>query len=395
MPAVCLCFQVHQPARLRSYPLAEVGQHAPYHDEVHIKRTLRRLEEKCYLPANKLLTRLFAQYGERCKVSFSVPGTTLEQFALHAPNTLASFQELAASGNVEFLGETYHHSLAFLYQPEEFVAQVALHSQKMEETFGQRPQVFKNTLLLYRDDLPDLLAPLGFRAFLCEAAAPASAKNAAHYLYQSAGTHKAKLLVRNTTLSQALSLYFTDPQKPYYPLTAQKFVGYLATLGGSAEVITLVLDYENFGEYHPEKSNIFKLLEELPNELEKQRGFTLLTPSEVLDRLVPRGPYSVPETSLLAEATPYFQATDNEMQRDALRKAYHLHRKVTHKRSASLLETWRQLQAANMFYFMAEKLPILQKFNPFESTFDAYIAYQNILQDFEQRLLYHDFHNHS
>ena len=161
--SICLYFQVHQPTRLRQYRFFDIGKDSHYYDDFANRSILRRIATKCYLPMNQLLLDLIRKNGGKFKVAFSISGSAMEQFERYAPDVVDSFRALAATGSVEFLSETYYHSLASLNSPSEFEHQVLKHKAAVEKLFGVTPKTFRNTELIYSNDIGKAVSKLGFK----------------------------------------------------------------------------------------------------------------------------------------------------------------------------------------------------------------------------------------
>src|ERR1051325_4832874 len=248
MRYLCFYFQVHQPVRLRTYRFFDIGSNHHYYDD-HANRTImQKVAHKCYIPTNQMLLDLIKEYGQQFKISFSVTGTALDQMEKYSPQALESFQKLAATGCVEFLAETYAHSLCSLKSRDEFTSQIQLHSYKIKDLFGQAPKVFRNTELIYSDAIGEMVAQLGFRAMLTEGAKHILGWKSPNYLYCSARNPKLKLLLKNFRLSDDIAFRFSNRAWTEWPLTTEKFVGWLNALPYEEEIVNLFMDYETFGE---------------------------------------------------------------------------------------------------------------------------------------------------
>jgi len=391
MPAVCLYFQVHQPRRLRRYPVFSIGREHDYEDEDGNKKILDKVTEKCYLPANDLLLRLVRRHGGRFRLAFSLTGVLLDQLAGRHPEVIAGWQELAATGCVEFLNETYYHSLAFLYSGEEFRGQVERHRRRVHGLFGQEGETFRGTELIYNDDLAAAAAEMGYRVILAEGTATFLGAHDPNRVYRVAGRPGIKVLPRNYRLSDDISFRFSSRGWDGYPLTAAKYAAWLHRLGGPDTVINLFMDYETFGEHQWRETGIFSFLEDLPGEILAGGDFAFMTPREAAASLGPAGDLSGREFSSWADGERDLTAwRGNALQRDALDVLYRLERAVKEKGDEETIEQWRRLQTSDHFYYMATKWSadgeVHKYFNPYPSPYDAYINYMNILDDFSRRL---------
>lgn len=391
MAAVCFYFQVHQPYRLRHYTFFDIGADAFYEDEDANCDILLKVARKCYLPMNALLLSLIRRHEGRFKVSFSLSGTALDQFAAYAPELIQSYRELVATGCVELLSETYNHSLAFLYSPDEFREQVRLHDDRIEELFGVRPTVFRNTELIYNNALARTVEDMGYAAILAEGADHVLGWRSPNYVYRPAGCDKLKLLLKNYRLSDDIAFRFSDRNWPEFPLTAEKFAHWAGTAALSGDLINLFMDYETFGEHQWEASGIFQFMEALPDRLLRLPGFRFVTPSEAAAEHEPVAELDVHNFMSWADAERDLTAwLGNDMQHDAIETVYRLEERVKASGDDGLLRTWRRLQTSDHFYYMCTKWfadgDVHSYFNPYGSPYDAYINYMNVMADFALRL---------
>ena len=391
MAAVCFYFQVHQPYRLRHYTFFDIGADAFYEDEDANCDILLKVARKCYLPMNALLLSLIRRHEGRFKVSFSLSGTALDQFAAYAPELIQSYRELVATGCVELLSETYNHSLAFLYSPDEFREQVRLHDDRIEELFGVRPTVFRNTELIYNNALARAVEDMGYDAILAEGADHVLGWRSPNYVYRPAGCDRLKLLLKNYRLSDDIAFRFSDRNWPEFPLTAEKFAHWAGTAALSGDLINLFMDYETFGEHQWEASGIFQFMEALPDRLLCLPGFRFVTPSEAAAEHEPVAELDVHNFMSWADAERDLTAwLGNDMQHDAIETVYRLEERVKAGGDDGLLRTWRRLQTSDHFYYMCTKWfadgDVRSYFNPYGSPYDAYINYMNVMADFALRL---------
>ena len=241
---LCFYFQIHQPVRLRRYRFFDIGKRHDYFDEYVNRSTIRRVAERCYLPMNHLIMDLIKRYGTNFKVSFSISGSALEQFALHAPEVIESFKELAKTGSVEFLAETYAHSLASLSDTDEFERQVQRHAAKMEELFGQKPVTLRNSSLIYSDQIGERVAAMGFESMLTDGAKHVLGWKSPNFVYTNVMNPRLKLLLKNSRLSDDLTLRFSDHSWHEWPLTADKYARWLKDSTQDSEIVNLFMNYE-------------------------------------------------------------------------------------------------------------------------------------------------------
>ena len=391
MSARCFYFQVHQPYRLRHYTFFDIGQSPFYEDEDANCGILLKVARKCYLPMNALLLKLIKRHEGRFKVSFSISGTALDQFEAYAPEVIQSYRELMATGCVEMLSETYTHSLSFLYSPEEFRAQVRQHDDRIEELFGVRPVVFRNTELIYNNALARAVEDMGYKAILAEGADHVLGWRSPNFLYRPAGCDKLKLLLKNYSLSDDIAFRFSNHQWPEFPLTADKFTNWAQAAVASGNIINLFMDYETFGEHQWETTGIFQFMEALPDYILRLPGFGFVTPSEAADRYDPVADLDVHNFMSWADAERDLTAwLGNDMQHDAIEAVYRLEPKIRQLNNPGMLRTWQRLQTSDHFYYMCTKWfadgDVHSYFNPYGTPYDAYINYMNVLADFSLRL---------
>jgi len=389
--SVCFYFQVHQPPRLRRYSVFEAE--ADYLDEAHNRAIMRRVAERCYVPTTRLLAELAKRFGGQFRVAFSISGSAIEQFKWYAPEALEAFQALADTGCVEFLAETYHHSLAFLYARPEFAEQVDLHCDVIEEHFGQRPRVFRNTELIYSNELAKFVASFGgFSGILTEGVDHLLDGRSPNYLYEAAGdmpegAARPVLLLKHYRLSDDIAFRFSDRSWPDWPLDADKFASWIER---DADVCNLFMDYETFGEHHRAENGILQFLEALPAKI-LAYGNTFGTPSDLIERHRPVSRYDVPQPISWADTERDLSAwAGNAMQSSALQEVYKLEKRIKETGDLDLLDDWRRLTTSDHFYYMCTKYfadgQVHKYFNPYASPYDSYINFMNVLDHLRSRL---------
>lgn len=392
MRHICFYFQVHQPFRIRrNYRFFEIGSNHQYYDE-HANRTIvQKVASKCYLPTNKVLLDLIKEYGAQFKIAFSVTGTALDQFEKYSPQTIESFQRLADTGCVEFLGETYAHSLCSLKSKEEFFNQVERHTRRMKELLGQKPKVFRNTELIYSDEIGELVAQMGFRAQLTEGAKHILGWKSPNYVYCNARNPKLKLLLKNFRLSDDIAFRFSNRAWSEWPLTADKFVHWLNELPREEEIVNLFMDYETFGEHQWEDTGIFEFMRHLPKTVFSKSNYRFVTPSEAVEILNPVAPIHVPHPISWADEERDLTAwLGNDLQDDAFDSLYKLEPLIRRCSDKNILKDWEYLQTSDHFYYMCTKFfsdgDVHKYFNPYETPYEAFINYMNVLSDFTLRV---------
>jgi alpha-amylase len=387
MKTICLYFQVHQPIRLRRYRFFDIGNDSYYYDDYLNESIMRKVADNCYLPANHLLLSLIKEYGIQFKVTFSITGIALDQFQLYAPEVIDSFKKLAKTGSVDFLAETYSHSLVSLKNDDEFKKQVELHTKKIKSLFNIEPTVYRNTELIYSDEIGAKVADMGFKAILTEGAKHVLGWKSPNYVYYNAINPKLKVLLKNFKLSDDIAFRFSNQGWAEYPLTAAKFVSWISQLDAKEETINLFMDYETFGEHQNKESGIFNFLKDFPKQVFKKKNLTFSTPAEIAAEYQPIAAVHVPYPISWADEERDLTAwLGNDMQEDAFNKLYSLTDKITKCEDKKILTDWKYLQASDHFYYMCTKVfsdgDVHSYFNPFDSPYDAYINYMNILSDF-------------
>lgn len=387
MPDVAIYCQVHQPYRLRRLRVFDIGRGHDYFDEAANRSIVQRVAAKCYRPANRLLTDLIRRSDGQFRIALSLSGVLLEQLAAYDPEALASFRELVATGGVELLGETYYHSLSALADPVEFRAQVRLHARILEREFGARPQVFRNTELIYGDALAPLIADMGFRAALVEGADRVLGWRSPNYVYEAATAPGLRLLPRNYRLSDDVAFRFSERSWSEWPLTVDKYADWVAASGGDS--VHLFIDYETLGEHQWRETGIFDFVRHLPEGL-AQRGIRSVHPSTLASR-PPVGTLSFPTPTSWADLERDVSAwLGNGLQSAAQRRLYRLGTAVRACYDRDILERWRRLTTSDHLYYMATKWAadgdVHTYFSPYDTPYDAFIAFMNVMQDLEQRV---------
>ncbi len=374
MKTVCLYFQVHQPWRLKRYRFFSMGKDHNYLDDLQNRAIMQKVARRCYLPMNALLLKLIRENEGRFRCSFSITGIAIEQMRAYAPEVLASFRELADTGCVEFLAETYSHSLASLASKEDFEEQVRLHVEAVERAFGVRPRAFRNTELIYSDRIGAVVAEMGFRTMLAEGARHVLGWKSPDFVYTNAIDQRLRLLLRNYKLSDDIAFRFSDRSWEGWPLTAQKYAEWLAAEDRPGEVVNLFMDYETFGEHQAADSGIFDFMKALPA--------TLLEPVAVL-----HCPHTMSWADEERDVTAWL---GNELQNEAFSKLYALKEKVAALSDPDFDYVWSFMQTSDHFYYMATKWlsdgDVHSYFNPYDSAYDAFINYMNVLSDFSNEL---------
>jgi len=391
MKNICLYFQVHQPFRLKRYRFFDVGKDHYYYDDYLNKHILKKVANRCYLPTNELLYSLLTEFNGQFKVAFSLTGIFLDQLELYAPEVIKSFKKLADTGNVEFLSETYSHSLASMGSPEEFVIQVTQHREKIESLFGITPRVFRNTELVYSDSIGEQVSKMGYKAMLAEGAKHVLGWKSPNFLYYNVIDPRLKVLLRNYKLSDDIAFRFSNHSWSEWPLKSETYHQWLKGNPQNEDFINLFMDYETFGEHQPVESGIHHFLEHLVRLIIQDPDMGFALPGEIADTHQSVGPLSVPYPSSWADEERDLSAwLGNEMQKEAFRKLYSLRNLVIQANDPDLSRDWAYLQASDHLYYMSTKFfadqSVHNYFNPYNSPYDAFINYMNILSDFIIRL---------
>ena len=387
--SVCLYFQVHQPNRLRQYRFFDIGKNSHYYDDFTNRTILRRIAQKCYLPMNELLLQQIEEQKGAFKVAFSITGTALEQFDRYCPEVLDSFKKLAATGCVEFLSETYYHSLSSLASESEFKHQVAKHKEAIEKYFGVTPTTFRNTELIYSDSIANMVGDLGFKTILTEGAKHVLGWQSPNYLYKATTKKNQKLLLRNSGLSDDIAFRFSNKGWENWPLTTDKFVSWLKS--GDGEIVNLFMDYETFGEHQAASTGIFDFMKYLPAAVLADGEFEFVTPARAARKHKPVAPLCIPDAISWADEERDTSAwLGNELQNEAFNKLYSLSEKLAILNDAELWSDFGHLQESDHFYYMCTKYfsdgAVHKYFNPYDTPFEAFINYMNVLSDFMLRV---------
>ncbi len=387
MKAICLYFQVHQPLRLRRYRFFEIGDEHYYYDDYTNENITQKIAKECYLPANAILLNLIQSLNGKFKISFSISGIALDLFEHYAPEVIVSFQKLAATGCVEFLSETYSHSLASLSNKDEFTYQIQAHSQRIEQLFGQKPRIFRNTELIYSDHIGELIAKLGFKGMLTEEARKLIDYKNPNYLYTNCINPNLKVLVRNKRLSDAIASRFVDKSG----LTAEKFTQLINKGKQKGNVINIFLDYEIFNENQSKKTGMLDFFTNLPKVILSNTKFEFATVSEIVENQEPHSTINVPQPiSWNNKETDLSAWHGNDLQKEASNKLYVLRNSVHRVNDDHINMDWKFLQSSDHFYYMSNNFftdgDVHNCCNPYNSPYDAFINFMNILSDFKNRL---------
>lgn len=381
---VCLYFHVHQPFRMAHYSVFDIGTSKDYFDNRKNREILEKVARKCYIPTNNIILSLLNKHPE-FKISYSITGILLDQLEEFAPEVLESFKELAKTGRVEFLAETYYHSLSSLYSDNEFKDQINLHKRKIKKLFGQTPRIFRNTELILNNDIVNKLSNLDFDGVLAEGADKILGWKSPNFVYTISGK---PALLKNYKLSDDIAFRFSNKGWNEHPLTTEKFVKWVSEVEG--DTINLFMDYETFGEHQWQDTGIFNFLNSLPAALLKENiGFR--TVGETIKELSPVASLDMKELVSWADVERDVSAwLGNEMQNSSISKLYNFEKYIKLQNNKDLLEIWRKLQTSDHFYYMCTKWfadgDVHKYFNAYDSPYDAFIIFMNILTDLEKRI---------
>ena len=389
--SICLYFQVHQPTRLRLYRFFDIGKDSHYYDDFANRTILRRVAQKCYLPMNKLMLELIGQYKGKFKIAYSISGSALEQFQRFAPEVIESFKALAATGRVEFLAETYYHSLASLASESEFRHQVQKHAALIEELFGIKPVTFRNTELIYSNGIGEMVYDMGYKTMLTEGARHIMGWQSPNYVYTGETQPKLKLLLRNYSLSDDIAFRFSNKGWNMWPLTAEKYVNWMKESAKEGDIVNLFMDYETFGEHQSEDSGIFEFMRALPGAVLADGTFGFATPAEVVKKYKPVSDIAVEDPISWADEERDVTAwLGNELQSEAYKKVYAMTEKLSIVNDFDLWNDFGHLQESDHFYYMCTKFfsdgEVHKYFNPYDTPYEAFINYMNVISDFQIRL---------
>lgn len=387
MKTICLYFEIHQIIHLKRYRFFDIGTDHYYYDDYENDRTISDIAERSYMPALNTFLEMIKEHGEYFKVAFSISGVGIEQLEMHAPQVLAKLQELNDTGCVEFLAEPYSHGLSSLVNDECFEADVKKQMAKMEEYFGKKPTVLRNSSLIYSDEIGNLAASMGFKGVLTEGAKQVLGWKSPHYVYNCCMAPNLKLLLRDVELSDDISLRFSNTDWSGYPLFADNYINKIASLPDNEQVINIFMELLALGISQPLSSNILEFIKALPR-CAKQKGITFSTPSEICGKMKSVGDLLVPDAmSWVDEERDVSCWLGNPMQREAFNKLYSIADRVRIANDPRINQDWDYLQASNNFRFMTTKPSnVGLDRGIYSSPFDAFTNYMNILGDFINRV---------
>ena len=387
MKTICLYFEIHQIIHLKRYRFFDIGADHYYYDDYENERSISDIAERSYMPALDTFLEMIRSNGKYFKVAFSISGVGLEQLEMHAPQVITKLQELNDTGCVEFLAEPYSHGLSSLVNEEAFAADVKKQAAKMQEYFGKKPTVLRNSSLIYSDDIGGQAAAMGFKGMLTEGAKHVLGWKSPHYVYNCAIAPNLKLLLRDVDLSDDISLRFNNSEWEGYPLFADNYINRIASLPDNEQVINIFMELSALGIAQPLSSNILDFIKALPMYA-KEKGITFSTPTEICLKMNSVGNLDVPDTlSWVDEERDISCWLGNPMQREAFNKLYSVADRVRIANDPRINQDWDYLQASNNFRFMTTKPSnVGLDRGIYSSPFDAFTNYMNILGDFINRV---------
>lgn len=390
MKSVCFYFKIHQPYRLKRYRFFDIGNDHYYYDDFADDEIITRIARNSYMPMADTLLEMINRGNGDFKCALSISGTAIEQLQMYVPECIDKLRQLADTGCVEFLSGTYSHSLASLEDPEEFMREVKAHDDLIYRLFGRKPSVFANTELIYDDDIAMLIASMGFKTCLTVGAKHVLGWKSPNYVYRACTAPKLKLLLTNDKLAEDISMNFNNPEWDEYPLTADKYISWIASLPEEEQVVNLFMSMDTFGSFLPAGTGIFEFMKALP-VFGKEMGVQFTTPSDAVAKLKPVDEISVPyPISDIDEARDVSAWKGNELQREALSKLYAVAERVSLCDDRRLKQDWEYLQSSDHFYYMSTKNMAdgasHAAFSPYDSPFAAFTNYMNVLADFLVRV---------
>ena len=388
---------VHQPYRVRPYSVFDIGSRHDYFDQyddsdLNNEKIFHKVADKSYRPMTALLQTLLDRHPD-FKLSLSMSGVFIDQAERWAPDVLESFQQLVATGRVEILAETYNHSLAFFYSQYEFDAQVDLHRHRINQVFGVTPAAFRNTELAYNNDLAKWAESRGYKTIIAEGWEPVLGDRSPNQVYRPTGTDSIRLLLKNYHLSDDIAFRFGDQSWSEWPLTAEKFAGWVDNATASSPLVNLFMDFETFGEHQWSDTDIFGFFERFVDEWLQGQDRTFYTISQAAHTFDPQGEVSMPYAVTWADSERDLSAWNgNSMQQEALRHVYAMENDVMRSGDAELIRDWRYLQSSDLFYYIATKWDqdgdVHNYFSPYQSPYDAFLYYMNAIRDVRLRLMH-------
>lgn len=395
MRAICLYLHIHQPLRYREYPIFDVGNNSNYYIDNYNsrqsnERIFKKVTEKSYLPMLKLLEKKMTEH-EDFKVSFSITGTWLEQAAKWAPELITIIRRMVKKGQVEILGETYYHSLAFFYDLEEFEDQVDLHATAIEKIFGVRPEIFRNTELAYNDNLARWAEERGYKGILAEGWDKVLKNRTPNRVYRPTGCENIRLLLKNYRLSDDIAFRFSNHDWKEWPLTVKKYQNWIDTSCLNGNLVNLFMDFETFGEHQWKDTGIFEFVDDFIDSWLSEYENKFVTVSEACELMESDGEISMPKTVTWADTERDLSAwLSNDMQKSAMEDIYKIRPEILATHDNKLISDWRHLTTSDHPYSMCTKYwndgDVHAYFSAYASPYESYMYFMNVLRDIEYRL---------
>lgn len=394
MAAIVFYFHVHQPFRIKNYPFFSIGEDQAYFDStsdrLNNRKIMEKVASKSYLPFNRLLLELLTRHPQ-FKISLSISGVAIEQFLTYKPDVLESFKRLVDTGRVELINETYYHSLSFLFSKDEFHRQIRKHQRLLKDIFGYDTKSFRNTELIYNNDIAKEVESLGFTTILAEGVDRYLDCRSPNFVYQPPHQGKIRLLLKNYKLSDDIAFRFSNRDWSEWPLTADKFGHWVSAINGNGQVVNLFMDYETFGEHQWEDSGIFQFMSHVPDTLLHHPDNTFMTVGEAAHAFPVSDVVDMPQMTSWADMERDLSAwRSNPMQEAALQALYGLENDVIASGDDYLIDDWRKLTTSDHFYYMCTKWfsdgDVHKYFSPNETPYEAYINFMNVLHDVRLRV---------
>jgi len=390
MTSVCMYFQLHQPFRLRRFWPDDRSDFYRYFDERSNREIFERVARKCYIPTNKVLLDSIDEHGGKFRFSLSVTGTLLEQCELWGKEVLEGFRQMAETGAVEFLDETFYHSLSSLYENKtEFIEEIKEHRELMFDLLGVKPQVFRNTELLYNNTIAKIASDLGYRAILTEGADHMLEGRSPNLLYRAKDSGL-PIIFRNYKLSDDIGYRFSARWWEGYPLTAEKWA--LWASGVKEDCVNIFMDYETFGEHQWEETGIFAFLQKLPGEVLKN-NLSFSTPFEIVEKYSPVAEIDVGDFSTISWADMERDTSawlGNDMQRRCFEETKLLEPFVRKTGDPQILRIWKHLLTSDHYYYMCTKWlgdgDVHSYFSVYSTPFDAAVNFMAVVMDFKAQV---------
>lgn len=390
MKAICFNFEIHQPMRLKHYTFFDIGNDHYYYDDFLNDDIITRIAERSYIPAAQTLLRMIESSKGKFRCSIAITGVAIEQFEQYVPEFIDLLKQLAATGKCEFVGMPYANSLASLTDPEEFAKQVEVHAAKIKEMFGVTSKVLRNTELIYSDEIAPQIAAMGYKGVMTEGAKHILGWKSPNYVYSAASAPKLKVLLRNSKLSEDIAARFADTNWSAFPLTADKYIDWIASTPAEEQIINLWMNLETFGGMQPAETGIFQFLEALPRFAE-ERGIEFWTPSDAISKLKPIDQLvAMHPISCIDEARDVSAWLGNKLQNEAFNKLYSVAERVRLSDDRRLKLDYWYLQGADNLYYMSTKHladgAAHSMFSPYDTPFQAFTNFMNVLADFLVRV---------